>query len=444
MRFRIKGTLLAILICLVASPSLAQIQGDCADCHTMHNSEQGQAVAVYGIGADPATAGHTFPIQSLLRMDCIACHAQNTPNRIVTMPGGSTIPQVYHQDSTDLAAGNFRHIADGGNRKGHNVVDVVPAESDMTFPPGFRHANAEIGAGGFDLNAFTCAGAMGCHGYRGQILSSTPPDPGCNPEFEECGTTNVYRTGISALSGMDGFPTVSMKRGAHHNNYDGVKHDGIHPNFYDSPLAHSYRFIRSLRGYGNEIDRWQNIDENSHNEYVGGYEDTTIGNILKNTDFGTTATCSRCHVGGEINTISSRLTTPGQSMSGFCLTCHGSFHSSGVTNGTSGAFLRHPSDYVIPNRDEYAGYTVFDVTAPVARPHNVFVDGMSASPTVNPGTDLVMCLSCHVAHASPYDGMLRFDYQAMTAGFYADVPTAQAEGGCLACHTAKGVAPQNR
>ena len=40
--------------------------------------------------------------------------------------------------------------------------------------------------------------------------------------------------------------------------------------------------------------------------------------------------------------------------------------------------------------------------------------------------------------------MLRFDYQAMTAGFYADVPTAQAEGGCLACHTAKGVAPQNR
>ena len=248
------------------------------------------------------------------------------------------------------------------------------------------------------------------------------------------------------MSGFDlvgfGSADVELKRGAHHDNYDGVKNDGVDPNFYDSPLAHSYRFIRSLRGYGNEVDRWQNVAENSHNEYVGGYESTPLGNILKATDFGSTATCSRCHVGGEINSTSSRLTTPGQSMSGFCLTCHGSFHSSGVTNGASGAFLRHPSDYVIPDRDEYSAYRTFDVTAPVARPHSVFVNGMSSSPDVTPGTDLVMCLSCHVAHASEHDGMLRFDYGAMVAGGYADVGTATAEGGCLACHTNKGVLKQ--
>ena len=55
-------------------------------------------------------------------------------------------------------------------------------------------------------------------------------------------------------------------------------------------------------------------------------------------------------------------------MSGFCSSCHGYFHSSGggdyVDNGVSGAFLRHPSDWVIPNSGEYAGYTNFDHTLP--------------------------------------------------------------------------------
>ena len=133
---------------------------------------------------------------------------------------------------------------------------------------------------------------------------------------------------------------------------------------------------------------------------------------------------------------------------GMCTTCHGYFHAAGGTgadadltnNGVSGAFLRHPSDYVIPSTGEYSAYTTYDPTAPVARPTVV----SSASATVQPGTDLVMCLTCHAAHGTAYDYMLRFDYTTMTAGFYGDIPTAQAAGGCLACHTTKGVLPVNR
>ena len=47
-----------------------------------------------------------------------------------------------------------------------------------------------------------------------------------------------------------------------------------------------------------------------------------------------------------------------------------------------------------------------------------------------------MCLSCHQAHASDHDYMLRFDYAGMVAGTN---PAADGTG-CLACHTTKGKA----
>ncbi len=47
------------------------------------------------------------------------------------------------------------------------------------------------------------------------------------------------------------------------------------------------------------------------------------------------------------------------------------------------------------------------------------------------GHDLVMCLSCHVAHGSDNAGMLRFDYADMVAGGGTNTT------GCFACHTTK-------
>jgi len=461
----IAGLLFALPVFVAAAPM--GIVGDCVDCHTMHNSEQGTTNMLRGLTTTPGD-----PLPNLLRMDCIACHAMPTASTpTVTLPGGSIVPQVSQSSDDNLAGGNFRYIAEGGNRKGHNVIDLVPADTENLFPPGHRHASSAIGEGGFDVDNFTCAGSMGCHGYRGQVLDSTELacDPFTNEKYingdptgEQCtaqdlanvGTSYNFRTGLEALSGYDGFPSTSLKRGAHHQSFDGLKNNGFDPDYYDSPLAHSYRFLLALRGYGNEVDRWKNVDENSHNEYAGGYLNNPLGDLIKATDFGTTSTCGRCHFGGSIGDTNSRIYTSGGTMTGFCITCHGKFHSSGVTNGTSGAFLRHPSDWVIPDRGEYSAYTTYDVTAPVARPLSVFVDGMSGSSAVTAGEDLVMCLSCHVAHASPYDYMLRFDYSAMTAGGYADIATATGDistdqgvgagAGCLACHTAKGVLPENR
>ncbi|MBD1401102.1 cytochrome c3 family protein [Pelovirga terrestris] len=402
-----KKSLLFVLIALLGLPmaAAAAITGDCAGCHTMHNSEENAPVAKMGIGG--ATEAPT-PIANLLRFDCIACHAQNT-NKVVNI-NGSDIPQVYHDDASgDLAGGNFRHIADAktagdpnANRKGHNVIDLFPGGDNTsgtyTRPPGFRVVSDHDDAFGTnDFAKFTCAGAAGCHGTRNQNISGVGPG-------------GIQRTGMAAISG------------AHHQNVDakkdfgqvsGVSHSGL-------AVAQGYRFIPGLKGLG--AADWQNTDEENHNEYYG------VAAVVGQT-------CGTCHVGGTDKEVATQIRVPNQSMSGFCSTCHGNFHSTGLEtgtafNGTSGAFLRHPSDYVIPDERGYELYTEYNVTAPVARNAVTFNELSSPSAVVTPGQDMVMCLSCHKAHASEYDAMLRFDYTLMTAN-------SSGTDGCLACHTNK-------
>jgi predicted CXXCH cytochrome family protein len=438
---------------LLALPAMAfaatGIVGQCSDCHTMHNSQQGQPVAI--VGSTGTTSAS--PIQNLLKMDCVACHANpDATGPTLTLPGGSTVPQVdWANPSTDittnLAGGNF-YYSDQNQRHGHNVIDLTAADDSnagnpadtATYgaPPGMAHADHHGLQGGVfsssvAFDAFTCAGARGCHGTRSQLLSGDTADWDNNAS-----TPNTYqgvrRTGIAAISG------------AHHNSQDGLKDPAAITAPYvedGAVVAAGYRFIPGLIGYGNETDRWQNKDATSHNEYYGNV----------NIQVGADAGCQTCHVEGTVVNgnaglnpradLNSTLTVPGQAMSGFCSTCHGAFHSSGE-NGTSSAFLRHPSDWVLPTGGEYTGYTTYNVTAPVARPLADFAPGMTASNQVTAGQDMVMCLSCHEAHASPYDYMLRFDYTQMTAGGYASIAAAQGNGGCLACHTQKGVLPANR
>jgi hypothetical protein len=518
-------TKMALGAFLVAVPSVAfgayGLVGDCVDCHTMHNSEQGQPVALRA--GDNGTPSSKVPIENLLRMDCISCHVvdPNGADNIVDMGGGSTIPQVAHDANSDLAGGNFAYLADG-QRKGHNVQDLAflyPASidngGDYDVPPGmYRQSSTHYHLGRWDGEAngafdlFTCAGARGCHGTRSQVLQGHTVDVfvphsgldengdvltdengapiytvdangfitdenGAQVIFDDSyAQVDAYRVGIAAVSG------------AHHNSYDGPKtgqsyyedkaeHDG-------QKIADGYRFIPGLWGYGNvtsEAARWQNVDASSHNEYFGNtadpggtFELDGNGDIIDhngdvitpaaNGDYvGAIEVASTCHAEEMVDAkgfynaragFTTSLRVPNNSMSGFCATCHGSFHSQGdgdnsylyaadalgSNNGVSGAFLRHPSDYVIPDAGEYAAATTWTLSAPVARPTVLGApDG-----SVTPGTDMVMCLSCHKAHASEYDYMLRFDYTEQQAG---NAGAGLGEG-CLACHTTKGILPENR
>jgi hypothetical protein len=344
----------------------------------MHNSQNGTAMATYG--ATGQSWKGTGPYKTLTRGDCLGCHGMGTANKIVTI-GGSDIPQVYHTDATgDLAGGNFAYITGAKSRvtadqnsAGHNVIDLGAAynETVLTLPP--------AGHGVSNTN-LTCAGNNGCHGWRAFASSGS---------------------GLTSL------------KGAHHNNVDG-KCDAL---ISDNNVSKFYRFLMGIKGL--EITgtyKYQNYNANNHNEYYGATTPMSVSGCGNTT----------CHyTATDIRPVS-------QTISGFCATCHGNFHTvEGIGGDISSPFTRHPTDIVLPASGEYTAYTTYSVEAPVAR--TTVPD--SASSIVQPGIDVVMCLSCHAAHATPYADILKWDYTTMVAG------GGGGSGGCFTCHTQKDQNP---
>lgn len=377
---------LTFLLCFLWSIPTANalISGPCANCHTMHNSQDGTAMALLG-GESGAT-----PNPYLTRGSCTGCHAMGANARIATI-GASQIPQVLHTDGAgDLAGGNFAYLlgqkgSGASDSKGHNVIDFPGHEdADLYGPPGGMVLFSHDDGGVVNDGNLTCAGTNGCHGYR------------FNAEYD---------TGIASLSK------------AHHGNVDG-KCD-----IADKP-ANSYRFLYGVKGLENQnpAGKWQNVSAGNHNEYFGQ-------TMPKQLSCG--APASSCHNADGIG-------PPNHTMSEFCATCHGNFHtltigsSDGIGTGIN-PFIRHPTDIALPNRGEYIAYNgdnSYSVEAPVARAGAV-PDVVSGMVDPSSGNDVVMCLSCHGAHATNYADILRWDYSDMVAGGGAN------NSGCFVCHTTK-------
>jgi hypothetical protein len=399
------------LVTLLALPVVgsAKIVGNCSDCHTMHNSELGLPVAVvqgWGVSVTPN--------QVLLKMDCMSCHASGSGNAIDVLAGGSRVPQVYGNAATDLAGGNFGYIdntkgSGASDRKGHNVIDILSADATLTGPPGYARGPADDQTNNTSIHTFamasqfTCAGKAGCHGVRNQaIADAIPAVKDANGVEITAAVPAVPRVGLAALTG------------AHH--YDAGGQLTVADDIYNS-----FRFLMGTTGF--ESDNWANTLAD-HNEYSGA------NNVVFTAESG----CDRCHEESHGMETVGYVTNRTGTITNFCETCHSNFHSSQADSVASGGFLRHPSDFIIQNKTEYALITTWDATAPVAR------DGVAAavSGTAGPG-DVVACLSCHVAHASDYDHMLRFDYSvgSMEAGAGSNTT------GCFVCHNTKDTGDGN-
>jgi hypothetical protein len=308
----------------------------------------------------------TGPFDALTKGDCLGCHGMGT-TKTVTI-GSSVIPQVYHTDATgDLAGGNFAYIL---GTKGSGAADSKGHNVvDLGNPEStLTEPPGHHSPSNIGVNV-TCSGIKGCHGRRA--------------------------TGV-------------VMSGAHHQNVDG-KLDTA------DEVYNSYRFLMGVKGFENNGSKpWENFDANNHNEYFGATTPMTFGG----------ANCNICHQGSGIYPANGTI-------SGFCGTCHREFHVvEGIGGDTISPFTRHPTDVLLPGTGEYAGYNgagnPYSVEAPVAR--TTVPD--SIGNTVIPGTDVVMCLSCHMAHASDYPDMLRWDYDTMIAG-------GGGSGGCFTCHTTK-------
>ncbi|MEW5772464.1 MAG: cytochrome c3 family protein [Thermodesulfobacteriota bacterium] len=124
--------------------------------------------------------------------------------------------------------------------------------------------------------------------------------------------------------------------------------------------------------------------------------------------------------GGEHNIYSSSTTV---GINKLCANCHPNFHATANTQvGTN--WVRHPTDNTIPGAGDGWAATVNYRENPFA-----FADISTLAPgTAYTTTNAqVACISCHRAHGTPYDDILRWDYSAQSAG-------SGIQAGCLGCH----------
>ncbi len=316
------------------------------------------------------------PYPVLLTGTCVSCHRDSTGN--TTRKGTShEIPVVWTA-----------------------TAPTDPASTDPSY-------TNMLAGGNFYWVAQTGGDAKG-HNVEGIVaqdstLGNSPPGYNSSYDPSTVGFNTTYRLTCAGSNGCHGDRDIDRSsysdgwnasfaaiHGAHHGDDSTI--DG-------STVSKSYRFLNHVLGL--EDADWQaTVSSTDHNEYKGA------------------TYASR----------SSQSWTTVDTISELCAECHGDFHmSSGVTAGTGSPWLRHPTDAVIPNSGEYASYTTYSVLAPVART----TIPSSPSSTVTPGTDVVMCLSCHRAHGSPYNDILRWDYSTCNAG------TPNSNCGCFVCHTQK-------
>ncbi|MCB2183808.1 MAG: hypothetical protein KQH63_17400 [Desulfobulbaceae bacterium] len=370
-------TWILALVSLIGSPvvSSARVSGQqCGHCHTMHNSQGGEGVVKKMIDGVMETEGNETPNQSLLVSNCVGCHAGtndgtgDTPYVLDT----SAEPQ-YGAGGNTLAGGNFYWVMSDDDT-GHNVLDIAAEDvRHGSIPPGF---NQSFNPGGnYDTDSrLTCSGTNGCHGK---------------------------------LTSADQYADLSR---AHHGNDDVI--DG-------QSIAGSFRFLMGVQGL--EDSDWEyQPTSTEHNQYKG--EDRS--------DDGSRSTV-------VVDSKSYPVT-----ISGLCGNCHANFHSnaSGIDEdgNMSSPWLRHPTDFDLGSTaggSEYRSYNgagdsssaPYSLQSPVAS-SNVSVVLSTVDVSSATGEALVNCLSCHRAHGSPYDAILRWDFKSWPGGGY---------NGCAVCHTSK-------
>ncbi len=288
---------------------------------------------------------------------------------------GASAPTEY------LAGGNFWWVAYVGDpaaprvddAMGHNVLDIAGQDPNYPEAPGNVNHCGNSCHYSLATTAYNSPGCHGCHMAPTHHADDTGPVIDNNPAGE-----GWYRF----LSG--------------HMSGSGFGVSGI------------------------EDSDWQaTSDASDHNEYAG-FSNWTDKN----------AYADKLYAAGFYNM--------GHTMTAFCCGCHGNYHVQNEDAHGHGRWTRHPSDWEIPNSGEYAyafgangtsGIGTYDPDVPVARPAGPYFAWTGPESTVEfvrgagywgPIGDMVMCLSCHRAHGSPYPKMLRWDLS-----------------GCFKCHTKK-------
>ncbi|MDH3360519.1 MAG: hypothetical protein OEL55_06565, partial [Desulfobulbaceae bacterium] len=118
------------LICSVPTVSMARVKGVCANCHTMHASQQND-------GRKAFTGTTTTPRTGLLANDCYGCHTDSSASfNLFSSIGAPLVVVTQGPNATDtLLPGGFIEI-NATEETQHSISAVTG--TGLSSPPGWN------------------------------------------------------------------------------------------------------------------------------------------------------------------------------------------------------------------------------------------------------------------------------------------------------------------
>jgi predicted CXXCH cytochrome family protein len=315
---RLSFSIILILLIIAASDMpQAKVTGECYNCHTMHYSQGGGALAQWG---------QSGPYSALTTNTCVGCH---TAASGIQNTGLNTTPYVmcistpaYGATGTEentIAGGSFYWMKTD-ETTGHDV-DGIATAFDM-LPPGYPGAS-------YDSNRpatwpadtqVTCAGTYGCHGTTGTTDAYTAVKGGHHGDDSNYRMLNGVAGKEWNTAGATGGKWEFKPTNSKHNQYKAIHRASgdqtssdtttisylcgqCHGNFHGGSgnIGSSSPWLRhptdvQLKGAGTEYANYNTTD----NPYsvvapVGSF---TVTEPLANVTPGTTnciVTCISCH-----------------------------------------------------------------------------------------------------------------------------------------------------
>lgn len=329
-------------------------------------------------------AGKVMARTDEMKSLCVNCHTMHNSQGNSNMTPG-----------TIGAQGGLLTNTCYGCHSGNNVLGGRPNVLHTSEPP--YTTGAEPGhntlAGG-DFYWVSMGAELKGHNVSGVSLQSTRTAPGSNPPREFSASQPLTCAGTNGCHGdlSKSGDVVAMSQTHHAPEH-----------------SRGFRFLDGISGFEDpDYELVLSLNSDGHNQYKGS---------------------------GRTGDDDSETST----ISHLCAKCHGAFHSgggdAGIWNGTSfgtDPWIRHPVDYDMGGLGgEYAGYGsggTYNFITPVGS-DNVSV-ALSSVNLASPAKEaIVVCVSCHRAHGSPYDYDLRWDYKKW--------PDTGGYNGCGDCHTEK-------
>ena len=318
---------------------------------------------------------------------CSSCHTMHNSQNNLFM--GVSEAQTYLLINTCIGC----HQGEVGNLFSENNAPIVLHNSEPNTNNTASSPNNTLAGGSFYWVSDT-GGASDNMGHNVEDVAGID------------GVHNINPPGGSAFSSQltcEGSVGCHAAIGAHHDNqgvdYENPSKDVITAWVDGSSQAASYRLLDGIKG--GENGDWEYTNSSTdHNVYWG----------------------SNVWTGGT-GTITS-----------LCVQCHSNYHGNpGADTSGSSPWLRHPTDISLNSAGaEYADYNTYNPIIPVA----VDTDTTTAIGGANSqydvivsGKDDVTCISCHRAHGSGFDDLLRWNFRAW--------PGSGSSTGCPTCHTSK-------